>query len=136
RINQLISRAGELQQGLAIRPTAMDLNALLTEAVEQLDQGGGIRWVKNFRPMPEVTADREQLQSVVTNLLLNAGDAVGDDGTVTVETKFKDGWAELLVTDNGCGMTPEFLQKALFRPLRTTKKKGLGIGMFQYQMHI
>jgi putative PEP-CTERM system histidine kinase len=136
RINQLISRAGELQQGLAIRPTPMDLNTLLTEAVEQVDQGGDIRWVKNLRPMPEMTADREQLQSVVTNLLLNAGDAVGDDGTVTVETNFKDGWAELLVTDNGCGMTPDFLQKALFRPLRTTKKKGLGIGMFQSKMII
>jgi signal transduction histidine kinase len=33
-------------------------------------------------------------------------------------------------------MTPEFLQKALFRPLRTTKKKGLGIGMFQSKMII
>jgi putative PEP-CTERM system histidine kinase len=136
RINQLISRAGELQRGLVIRSTAMDLNALLTEAVEQVDQGGDIRWVKNLRSMPEMTADREQLQSVVTNLLLNAGDAVGDDGTVTVETNFRDGWAEILVTDNGCGMTPEFLQKALFRPLRTTKKKGLGIGMFQSKMII
>jgi putative PEP-CTERM system histidine kinase len=136
RINQLISRAGELQHGLAIRPAAMDLNALLTEAVEQLDRGGDIRWVKNLRPIPEMTADREQLQSVVINLLLNAGDAVGDNGTVTVGTNFKDGWAELVVADDGCGMTPEFLQKGLFRPLRTTKTKGLGIGMFQSKMII
>jgi putative PEP-CTERM system histidine kinase len=134
RINQLISRAGELQHGLAIRPAIMDLNALLTEAVEQVDRGGNIQWVKNLRQVPKMTADREQLHSVVTNLLLNAGDAVNDNGTVTVETNFKDGWTELTVSDNGCGMTPEFLQKGLFRPLSTTKKKGLGIGMFQTKM--
>jgi hypothetical protein len=42
----------------------------------------------------------------------------------------------LLVADNGCGMTPEFLSRALFRPFQTTKKKGLGIGMFQSKMII
>jgi signal transduction histidine kinase len=99
-----------------------------------VDRGGNIQWVKNLRQVPKMTADREQLHSVVTNLLLNAGDAVNDNGTVTVETNFKDGWTELTVSDNGCGMTPEFLQKGLFRPLSTTKKKGLGIGMFQTKM--
>jgi signal transduction histidine kinase len=35
------------------------------------------------------------------------------------------------VVDNGCGMSPEFVRNSLFRPFQTTKKKGLGIGMFQ-----
>ena len=38
------------------------------------------------------------------------------------------------MTDNGCGMTPEFLRDSLFRPFQTTKKNGLGIGMFHSRM--
>jgi signal transduction histidine kinase len=40
----------------------------------------------------------------------------------------------LTVADNGCGMSPEFLAHSLFRPFQTTKKNGLGIGMFQSKM--
>jgi signal transduction histidine kinase len=34
------------------------------------------------------------------------------------------------VRDNGCGISPEFLRRSLFRPFQTTKKTGIGIGMF------
>ena len=90
--------------------------------------------MKELHPLPSLRADREQLQSVVTNLLLNARDAVGSKGQVTVRTDHFDGWATLLVGDNGCGMSPGFLKDSLFRPFQTTKKKGLGIGMFQSKM--
>ena len=51
-----------------------------------------------------------------------------------IQTGQRNGWAILSIADNGCGMDPEFLKTALFRPFRTTKKKGLGIGMFQSKM--
>ena len=77
RINRLIARAGALKHGLELKPTELDLNALLTEAVAQVNGDAGPKWVKNLQPVPEFSADREQLQSVVMNLLLNAADAVG-----------------------------------------------------------
>jgi hypothetical protein len=40
----------------------------------------------------------------------------------------------LAVSDNGCGMDPDFLNRSLFRPFQTTKKNGLGIGLFQSKM--
>jgi signal transduction histidine kinase len=79
-------------------------------------------------------ADSEQLRSVVTNLLLNASEAVGRNGRIEVKTAERDGWVTLSVSDNGCGMAPEFVRDSLFRPFKTTKKKGLGIGMFQTKM--
>ncbi len=38
------------------------------------------------------------------------------------------------VRDNGCGMSEEFIEKSLFRPFQTTKKRGLGIGLFQSKL--
>jgi len=37
----------------------------------------------------------------------------------------------ITVSDNGCGMSGEFIEKHLFKPFYTTKKKGLGIGLYQ-----
>ncbi len=131
RINQLISRAGSLRLELDLKPVELDLNSLVEDSVDALNGSPNVRWLKKLEPLPKLRADKEQLQSVVTNLLLNAREAIETNGAVTVETNQRDGWASLTVTDDGCGMTSRFLKESLFRPFQTTKKKGLGIGMFQ-----
>jgi signal transduction histidine kinase len=95
-----------------------------------------VELVKDLHPLPKVVVDREQLQNVVTNLLLNALQAVGSNGKIRVETSQRQGRAVLSVADNGCGMSADFVRDSLFRPFQTTKKKGLGIGMFQSKMII
>jgi signal transduction histidine kinase len=92
--------------------------------------------VKELSPLPKLQADRDQLQSVIMNVLLNARDAVGANGQVIVRTHQQNGWAALSIVDNGCGMSSGFIKDSLFRPFQTTKKKGLGIGMFQSKMII
>ena len=134
RINQLIGRVGVLRRTLELNPVEFDFNLLVTEALESLSDIPALEVVKELHPVPNLKADREQLQSVITNLLLNAREAVGSKGQVTVQTGHFDGWATLSVGDNGCGMSPGFLKDSLFRPFQTTKKKGLGIGMFQSKM--
>ena len=111
-----------------------DLNLLVSEALESLNGMPGVELVKDFRPLPKVIVDREQLQNVVTNLLINAREAVGEDGKIRVETSQFESRVVLSVADNGCGMSPDFVRNSLFRPFQTTKKKGLGIGMFQSKM--
>jgi signal transduction histidine kinase len=66
--------------------------------------------------------------------MLNAREAIGLDGRIQVGTHRRDGWAVLDITDNGCGMSPEFVQESLFRPFQTTKKNGIGIGMFHCRL--
>ena len=51
-----------------------------------------------------------------------------------METKHSGEWVTLSVSDDGCGMSAEFMQDSLFRPFHTTKKQGLGVGMFQAKM--
>jgi putative PEP-CTERM system histidine kinase len=134
RINHLISRLSALQHELRLKPAEVDLNLLVTETLKNLDSALKAELVTKLDPLPRIVADREQLQSVVTNLLLNARDALATSGRITVETKHLDGWVTLSIADNGCGMSPAFIKDSLFRPFRTTKKKGLGIGMFQAKM--
>ena len=81
--------------------------------------------------MPASRFDPRQIGTVLTNLVLNAQDAAGTEGRVVVETTQRNGAILLAVRDNGCGMSPAFVQNELFRPFRSTKSKGLGIGMFQ-----
>jgi putative PEP-CTERM system histidine kinase len=136
RINQIIERLGKLGSKLELRPSPVDLNLVVEQAIENVNGMPGIEFAKEFGPLPKLMADSDQLGNVVTNLLLNARDAVGERGRIEVKTGSQDGWAALSVSDDGCGMTPSFLRDSLFRPFKTTKKKGLGIGMFQSKMII
>jgi putative PEP-CTERM system histidine kinase len=131
RINDLINRMNALRHELRLKLAELDLNLVVTEALANLNGTLTTKLVTKFDQIPKISADRQQLQSVFTNLLLNARDAVGMNGRITVATTRQGEWVALSVSDNGCGMTDQFIKNSLFRPFRSTKKKGLGIGMFQ-----
>jgi putative PEP-CTERM system histidine kinase len=133
-LNDVISRLGLLRQELAIRPVDCDLNQLAAEVLKGLDQTPGLLVVKDLQPLPKVRLDPIQMEKVLTNLVFNARDAVGPGGGIRVETSRRNGWAVLAVADNGCGMSPEFVKDRLFRPFQTTKKNGIGIGMFHCKL--
>jgi putative PEP-CTERM system histidine kinase len=131
RINHLINRLSALRSKLELNPVECDLNQLVTDALKALNGVSEVELVKDLNPLPKFFADKEQLHSVIMNVLLNARDAIGSEGQIIVRTDRSDGYAALSITDNGCGMSRGFLQNSLFRPFQTTKAKGLGIGMFQ-----
>jgi putative PEP-CTERM system histidine kinase len=133
-INRLIERLSLLRHELKIRPVESDLNEVIAKSLADWEKASGVNLVKQFRPLPKVFLDPEQLLKVVMNLVLNAKEAMGQNGQIRIETNQNNGWAVLAVSDNGCGMNPEFLNRSLFRPFQTTKKNGLGIGMFQSKM--
>jgi putative PEP-CTERM system histidine kinase len=133
-INRLISRLSLLRHDLQIKPVESDLNQVVAGVLSDWDGISGVTLVKNLRPGLAILLDREQIAKVVTNLVLNASEAIAPSGEIRIETSQNNGWAVLLVADDGCGMGTEFMSHALFRPFQTTKKKGLGIGMFQSKM--
>ncbi len=135
-INRLIGRLGQLRGELKMDTVESDLNELVDGVLAGLERSSGLQLSKELQPVPKVALDRDQIQKVITNLVLNAAEAVGPDGRVQVTTREEGGWAVLSVTDDGCGMSPEFMAHSLFRPFQTTKKNGLGIGMFQSKMII
>ncbi len=133
-INDLIAQLGRLRRGLELHRQPAELHAVVGAALTSLELTGQARLEKNLQPVPPASLDAEQIGRVVTNLVLNAFDAVPPGGEVRVETGERPGWVALTVTDNGRGMTPEFVRKSLFRPFQTTKQKGMGIGLFHSKM--
>ena len=130
KINGMSSRLSMLSQKLVLNFNDTDLNELVEESVADLKGYGKAPVSLNPGTVPVLSTDREQLRKVLENLLMNACDAVGRDGRVTVETGRHDNWAEIAVWDTGCGMAREFMEKNLFRPFQTTKKQGMGIGLY------
>jgi len=78
--------------------------------------------------LPPVLADRQLMQEVIMNLLINAIDAVDQEGCIEVASTVSGDRVQLTVLDNGAGIAPEALDR-IFDPFFTTKKTGEGTGL-------
>jgi signal transduction histidine kinase len=76
--------------------------------------------------------DAERIEKVMENLMLNALEAMtGQNGTLTIEAGETDDHKVFFsVTDTGVGMSPDFIANRLYHPFATTKKKGVGLGLY------
>jgi len=79
--------------------------------------------------LPRIPLVRDQLAQVFLNLILNAMDATEEGGTIEITTRLNAGWIEVLVGDDGHGISPEGRAR-LFQPYFTTKPTGTGLGLF------
>jgi two-component system NtrC family sensor kinase len=78
--------------------------------------------------VPIIAGDQAQLQQVILNLISNAIDAIGKDGTVSVKSRADDSVIRVVIADTGPGI-PENMQKKIFDPFFTTKSSGKGTGL-------
>ena len=110
----------------------VDLNALIERSAQLFAQRGAERRVE-FRTtldpdVGEVATDEAMVRQVLDNLLSNALDAVGEDGTVNVTTAVDSGRVVVEVADTGQGIPPDTLAR-IFDPFFTTKEPGRGSGL-------
>lgn len=91
--------------------------------------GPKIEIVANVENVPMLLmADPELLHRALSNLVLNAKDAMPEGGRVTLSARNRDGKVEIRVADTGQGLTPEECER-LFTPYYTTKQHGTGLGL-------
>jgi signal transduction histidine kinase len=81
----------------------------------------------SIEPMP-LDADPELLHRALSNLVLNAMDAMPEGGTVTLSARPRGDQIEIRIADTGAGLTPEECER-LFTPYYTTKQHGTGLGL-------
>lgn len=111
-----------------------DLNALLERTLYLLkhhQRFRRLRVVRDLAPdLPPVLGNGERLIQAAMAILLNAADAMSGRGTVTITTRFVDGWVVAELADDGPGIAPDVLPK-IFEPFYTTKgpTRGTGLGL-------
>jgi CheY-like chemotaxis protein len=129
-----------------MQPRDLDVNELITGLVKMLQRiiGEDVRLELSLHPRPlTVRADAGMLDQVLMNLVVNARDAMPAGGKLSITTAEKDfspqeaaampeassgRYAWLCVTDTGCGIPPEIVQR-IFEPFFTTKDPGKGTGL-------
>lgn len=83
---------------------------------------------EEFGTLPEITCNVSQLNQVFLNLINNAAQAIGQNGTITVRSQLEDGWIRIDVEDTGCGIAAEHLDH-IWDTYYTTKPAGEGTGL-------
>jgi putative PEP-CTERM system histidine kinase len=131
RIEDLIQRMAQLRQKVEINPSLNDLNEIIDASLKRIGEYPSVTITTDLTPLPQLEIDREKIASVLTNLVLNAIQSTEDPVAIHVSSKRTVEGISLSVADNGSGMDAEFIRTRLFQPFQTTKKQGLGIGMFQ-----
>nr|WP_170394769.1 PAS-domain containing protein [Ruegeria atlantica] len=133
RGGQLLNRIADMTGNRTFQPKATDMRGLLEDlrilASPSLPRGVGLS-VVNTLPDEALMLDPGMVQDALLNLVLNARDACGGFGQVTISAhKIGEIWIEIAVTDTGPGFSEEGLEKAL-NPFFTTKgSKGSGLGL-------
>ncbi|MDP3908900.1 MAG: ATP-binding protein [Gemmatimonadales bacterium] len=136
---EVVRRLQRFSRMEAAEPLASaDLSLVAAEAIEMTsglwmdaaqNRGITIDVSLDAGVVPPATGNAAALREAVTNLLLNAIDALPNGGRVTVKTFQSGGWACLAVADNGVGMSEDVKQRAL-EPFFTTKGvKSTGLGL-------
>ncbi|PSO17519.1 sensor histidine kinase [Bradyrhizobium sp. MOS002] len=136
RASDVVRKIRDVMKRAPFDPKNLDFNEVVRDAVEFLSAVGVGRKVelKTFlapAALP-IIGDRIQLQQVVTNLVVNAMDAMadvpGENRIVSIRTSRVEKFAQLSVSDRGHGI-PEDKLKEVFEPFYTSKAEGMGMGL-------
>jgi two-component system sensor histidine kinase HydH len=137
RLDRVVQELLDFARPVSPTREPVSANAVVREALSLVSEDAGFRNVRVVQKLgndlPHALADPLQVKQVLLNLFLNAIEAMGQGGTLTVATgaeRCDDGrpYVTIAVTDTGVGLDADELVK-LFEPFYTTKQKGTGLGL-------
>jgi signal transduction histidine kinase len=132
RLNRILTDFLEFARPRQPNPVRCNLNALCEETLEALrydEAAKGKEIQKALDPfLPSLLVDADQMRQALWNIALNALQATGDGGRLTVSSSVSDGEVLIAIQDTGRGIPREEVGK-IFEPFYTRKKDGLGLGL-------
>jgi signal transduction histidine kinase len=109
-----------------------DMNKLIRETTLLLEKEAQEQQIVLQEKLPDkmvnILFDYNQIKQVLINLIINAFDAIEGQGEIIITSKFSSGKVDVMVSDNGPGISPENMEN-IFNPFFTTKTRGTGIGL-------
>ncbi len=129
RIASIVQQIGRFSRGGGDERERADLLLILDTALRMArPRLGEVRIERAPSVLPEIDCAPRELEQVFLNLLLNAADAVGGDGTIRIASAVVGSRVRVDVADDGSGIAPEQLAR-VFDPFFTTKPVGQGTGL-------
>ena len=139
RVRKIVKGLLDFSRQTELDREPTDVNRVVRVTISLVENQALIKGISlNFEPgegLPMITLDRNQMQSVLLNIIINALDATEPGGSITITTgigvsAIKPGQKgiKIVCTDTGCGIPQENLDK-LFDPFFTTKEVGHGTGL-------
>ncbi|MCC6544004.1 MAG: PAS domain S-box protein [Nitrospirae bacterium] len=132
RVQRTVEQLLDFSQQHEPRLLAVDINGLVDDVMSLMSYAviqRNIRLRKEFdSSLPKMMIDQHKIGQVVMNMLLNAVQAVKDEGEVVVRTFSEQNWCCITVSDNGGGI-PSYILPRIFDPFFTTKDVGKGTGL-------
>lgn len=139
RVRKIVKGLLDFSRQTALDREPADINQLCSSTVSLVENQALIKNVtlslEQDEGLPLITLDRNQMKSVLLNLIINALDATPPGGQVTVSTGIGisvrnpgQKGVEIICRDTGCGIAPESIDK-VFDPFFTTKEVGQGTGL-------
>jgi putative PEP-CTERM system histidine kinase len=126
KMQRLIGKLKNLREGDVSSLRPVNLLKLLEKTAQMVS---GSRIMVSGLPVTAVV-DENEIQKVVINLLMNGIEASGPEEPILMEAGSESA-PFIRISDSGCGMSAHYIRTELFKPFRTTKKKGFGIGLYQ-----
>ena len=133
KMNKLIRRLSYVPKVLKLAKEKVDLKEIVHNALKRLrlNEEKKVIVTNETQGVPLINVDRDAMEMVFLNLITNAYDAIEREGKIEITASLKGQFVNVIISDNGVGMSREFIEKSLFQPFNTTKTEGFGIGLFQ-----
>ncbi len=127
-INKIVADLQDFARELKPEPSMIDISALFDEVIEDCKIPNEVKVTVTANTFRKIETDPTFLRRIVTNLVINAIQAMPNGGELELTLSAEDEKAKITVTDTGVGI-PEDVKAKLFTPMMTTKAKGQGLGL-------
>ena len=131
KMKGLIQKLNDIPEKHRLDREKADINTIVRESVDEFMKMTPDINLSVRGETATVMVAADEMRKTILNLLLNAHEAASKNGNILIETGNSNGMVYCRVEDDGSGIPRDFYENHLFKPFRTTKKKGLGIGLYQ-----